>query len=405
MATTPIYVSRLARLPLVAADGSTVGGIDDVVIVPSGPEPARVLGFVATIQRRHIFVNANRVGAIDPTGVRLRSGTIDVRPFKQRPGEQLVHGDLFGTRVGDDFIIDVAIQQDPAFGGWVAVQAALGGRGRLRRRRTSRVAEWREIGPLFDAGPEYAEVAEMREMHAADVAEHIRAMPLDRRRQLADLMEDDRLADLLEELPEDEQIRLIEGLDLDRAAHVLEEMEPDDAADLLGELPETTRQRLLAAMEPDESTPLRRLLTYGDDTAGGLMTPEPVTLPFTATVAEALAVVREAEIPVELASQVFVVQPPMSTPTGRYLGHVPIQRLLREAPATTLEHCVFTEPPAVSPDLPLRDTAERLAAYDALAVPVCDAAGRLIGAVTVDDVLDHVLPSDWRRKVRRGAVR
>ena len=165
-------------------------------------------------------------------------------------------------------------------------------------------------------------------------------------------MEDERLADLLEELPEEEQIRIIEGLDLERAAHVLEEMEPDDAADLLGEMAEGDRQRLLAAMEPEESRPLRQLLTYDDDTAGGLMTPEPVILPFTATVAEALAVIREADLPVELAAQVFVVQPPTSTPTGRYLGLVPFQRLLREPPGTTLEHCVFAEPDAVAPELP-----------------------------------------------------
>ena len=131
------------------------------------------------------------------------------------------------------------------------------------------------------------------------------------------------------------------------------------------------------------------------------MTPEPVILPFTATVAEALAVIREADLPVELAAQVFVVQPPTSTPTGRYLGLVPFQRLLRESPGTTLEHCVFAEPDAVQPELPLRDVAERLAAYDALAVPVCDRTQRLVGAVTVDDVLDHVLPDDWRRAGRR----
>jgi len=399
--SSPIYASRLARLPLLAADGSPIGSVSDVVIAPSGPSPARVLGFVASVQRRNIFLNAARVGEIDATGVRLRSGTIDVRPFTQRPGEQLAVGDLFGQRVGDDFIIDVAIAHETATGTWFAVQAALGPRGALRRRRISRVAEWSEIGPLFDAGPEYAEVAELRQMHAADVAERIRALPLERRHKLAELMDDDRLADLLEELPEDEQIRIIEGLDLERTAHVLEEMEPDDAADLLGELPETTRHQLLAAMDEEESTPIRRLLLYADDTAGGLMTPEPITLPRSASVAEALAVVRESSVPVELASQVFVVDPPTSTPTGRYLGYVSIQRLLREAPATALGDCLFTEPEPVAPDLPLRDVAGRLAAYDALAVPVCDNAGRLVGAVTVDDVLDHVLPEDWRRRARR----
>ena len=401
MAASPIYVSRLARLPLIAADGSAIGSLTDTVLLPSGTAPAPVLGFVANVQRRNIFVNAARVGSIDPTGVRMRNGTIDVRPFKQRTGEKLVIADLFSHAVGDDVIIDVAIDLEVGTGTWFVASVALGVRGPLRRRRTSRVVEWAEVGPLFDAGPEYAEVAEMRQMHAADVAERIRALPLARRKQLAELMEDDRLADLLEELPEDEQLNLIEGLDLERAAHVLEEMEPDDAADLLGELPETTRQELLAAMDEEESSPIRRLLTYADDTAGGLMTPEPITLPYNATVAEALAVVRESDVPVELASQVFVVQPPMSTPTGRYLGYVPIQRLLREAPATNLGDCVFTDPPPVDPDLPLRDVAERLAAYDAMAVPVCDRAGRLVGAVTVDDVLDHVLPENWRRKARR----
>ncbi len=396
-----MYVSRLTRLALLDADGSAIGRVDNVVLVPAGRDPARVLGFVATVQRRHIFVNAARVGSIDAAGVRLRTGTIDVRPFRQRPGEQLAVGDLLGRRVGDDFITDLAIEADTATGSWFAVSAALGRRGPLRRRRTPRIVEWSEVAPLFDAGPEFAEVAELREMHAADVATRIRALPPARRRRLAELMEDERLADLLEELPEDEQIRIIAGLDLDRAAHVLEEMEPDDAADLLGELPEEERLKLLAAMEPEESTGLKRLLAYGENTAGGLMTPEPVILPGSATVAEALAVVRAADLPTELAAQVFVVRPPVSTPTGPFLGTVPFQRLLREPPATPLEHCVFTEPEPVDPELPLRDVAERLAAYDALAVAVCDPAGRLIGAVTVDDVLDHVLPVNWRRRVRR----
>ena len=214
---------------------------------------------------------------------------------------------------------------------------------------------------------------------------------------------DERLADILQELPESEQVDLLEQLDTERAADVLEEMDPDDAADLLGEMPEAERQRLLAAMEPEESTPLRRLLAYGEDTVGGLMTPEPLVLRSTTTVAQALAAVRDPELPMELAAKVFVVQPPTTTPTGRFIGTVPFQRLLREAPATTLADCAYHDPEPVPPDMPLREIAERLAAYDALAVPVCDGANRLIGAVTVDDVLDKVLPPDWRRHRRRHA--
>jgi CBS domain-containing protein len=398
----PIFVSRLVRLPLTDADGHPVGRVDDVVVVPSGNEPARVLGLVATVERRRIFVNEARLLSIDPTGVRLRTGTIDVRPFRPRPGEKLAVADLQGTRIGDDYLVDTAIEESTRTGSWFVVAVALGTRGPLRR-RNPRVVEWSDVAAQFDAGPEYAEVAELRNMHQSDVAERIRSLPLADRRRLAELMEDDRLADLLEELPEDEQLRLIGGLNLERAAHVLEEMEPDDAADLLGEMTEAERQRLLAAMEPEESTPLRRLLAYDENTAGGLMTPEPVVLPGSATVAEALATVRDADLPMELAAQVFVVQPPTSTPTGRFIGSVPFQRLLRESPGTNLIDCTFRDPEPVPPDMPLRDVAERLAAYDALAVPVCDSAHRLVGAVTVDDVLDHVLPPDWRRRRRRQA--
>ncbi len=214
-------------------------------------------------------------------------------------------------------------------------------------------------------------------------------------------MEDESLADLLEELDEDDQVRLIEGLDVQRLVSILEEMEPDDAADLLGELPEAQRTSLLEAMEPEDSTSLRALLSYGDDTAGGLMTPEPVILPFNATVAEALAVVRDKSVPAAFAAQVFVVRPPTSIPTGTFVGTAPLQRLLREPPATALQDCVFEEPRPVAPDLSGREVAERLASYDALALPVCDHLGRLIGAITVDDVLDHVLPEGWRREARR----
>lgn len=397
-----MFVSRIVRLPLLDADGEPIGRLHDVVLVLSGADPPRVLGFIAAVQRRRIFVNAARIADFEPTGVRLRSGTIDLRPFRQRPGEQLAVGQMFDTRVGDDFLTDLAIEPSTADGSWSVVLAALGRKGPLRRRRSPHVVPWAEVSASFVTSPEYAMVAELRDMHPTDVASRLQAYTPARRQQLAGLLEDDRLADLIEELPDDEAIRIIESLDVERAAHVIEEMEPDDAADLLGDLPEDERAALLAAMMPEESSPLRRLLAYDENTAGGLMTPEPLILPAKATVAEALAVARTAEMPAELAAQVFVVRPPTSTPTGTFLGAVGFQRLLREAPGTLLEHCIDEDDPEPVPeDLPLRDVAERLASYDLLAVPVCDRARRLVGAVTVDDVLDQVLPKDWRRRVRR----
>lgn len=399
MSAAPTFVSRLVRLPLVDGDGGHVGRVQDVVLAPAGKE-LRVLGLVAQFQRRHIFVNVARVSEISATGVRLVGGTVDMRAFQQRPGERLAVRELFDTQVDDAFLIDLAITPGPDKAFWFVTQAALGRRGPLRR-RTPRVVPWAEVAHNFASTPEQEQLAALRDLHPTDVVARLRKLPAARRLTLVALLADEQVADLLEEMPEEEAVRMLDTLDLDRAARILEEMEPDDAADLLADLDEGDRTELLSLMRPEDSAPLRRLLTYDEDTAGGLMTPEPVILINTSTVAEALAQIRVRELPSELAAQVFVTQPPISTPTGRYLGVVGFQRLLREPPATPLEQCVDQSNEPVAPDLPLREVAERLASYDLLAVPVCDQAGRLIGAITVDDVLDQVLPEGWRRRASR----
>jgi Mg/Co/Ni transporter MgtE len=228
------------------------------------------------------------------------------------------------------------------------------------------------------------------------MAAAIRRLPLSRRRALAEALEDDRFADLLEELSEDEQVGLVEGLDPTRLARVLDEMEADDAADLLGEFSASHQAELLRAMDPEEAEPVRRLLSYQPDTAGGLMTPEPVILGPQATVAEALARIRDPDLPVPLAAQVFICQPPLETPTGRYLGMVGMQRLLREAPSKPLGRCVEEDVEPLDAGLSDREVAGQLAAYDVVALGVVDEVRRLVGAVTIDDVLDRVLPPNWR---------
>jgi Mg/Co/Ni transporter MgtE len=222
---------------------------------------------------------------------------------------------------------------------------------------------------------------------------------------LAEAMDDERLADLLEELPESEQLRIIEGLDLERLVNVLEEMEYDDLADLLAEMPGEQRTRILDAMDAEDADQVRRLLSYEEGTAGALMTPDIIILGPTASVAEALAEIRNPDWLVSIAAQVFVVQPPYKTPTGTYVGVVHFQRLLREPPSIELGRCIEHEP-TITPDLSEREVAERLASYNMLALGVCDDAGRLLGAITVDDVLDRTLPTGWRqrRRVSAGTV-
>lgn len=405
MAGDLVYAFRVMRLPLLDADGVTIGRIEDIVVVPgrSGDAP-RVVGFVAASQRRRIFVNVGRVD-LDNQGARMRSWDIDFNPFKAKRGELLVGKDLIDRKLGDEVVSDLALRPvtttraTPSF---EVAKIRLARRSTLRRRPSYRLVDWNEavtVG-MFASSEMAAEAARLRDMHPSDVAAAVRSLPLAQRRQLAEMLDDERLADLLEELPEAEQLRLIEGLDLERLLGVLDEMEYDDLADLLGEMPGEQRSRILEAMEPEEALVVRGLLAHAEGTAGGLMTPELVILGPNATVADALAEIRQPDWMVSIAAQVFVCQPPYKAPTGKYLGVVHFQRLLREQPSMQLGRCL-TEEASIAPTMPDREVAERLATYNLLSVPVCDGAGRLLGAVTVDDVLDRTLPTGWRQRRRQ----
>ena len=300
-------------------------------------------------------------------------------------------------------VVDAAIEQART-GDWVLSRLAVQEPGGLRRRGQLHQVAWDEVSGL--ALPETGQSAETliatyRELNPADVAHALQELPIKRRHEVAEAMDDRRLADVLGELPEAEQIVILGTLEERRAADVLEEMDPDDAADLLAELSTLDRDRLLELMEPDEAEPVRQLLKYSEDTAGGIMTSEPVILTPDATIAEALARVRAPELTPALASQVYVCRPPSATPTGRYLGLAHIQALLREPPSTLVSG-VLDDLEPLRPEAPLAEVTRYFATYNLVAAPVVDAQGRLVGAVSVDDVLDHLLPEDWRERARRG---
>jgi CBS domain-containing protein/sporulation protein YlmC with PRC-barrel domain len=399
-----VYLSRLRRLPLLGPDGAEIGRIDDAVI-DRGSKPPRVNGLVIAVQRRKVFVAIGRVGEIAAEGARLRRGSVNVRHFELREGERLLWSEVVDTRLKGERVVDIGLTPTPDEGGWEVATVVLaprrvpglGPRGVPGLRRAPDILDWSESGELFASERSVdRQAAELDSLHPAEMAAAIRKLPLHRRKLLASELEDDRFADLLEELSEDDQVRLIEGMDLGRLARILDEMDADDAADLIGELPAGRQAELLTAMDPEEAEPVRRLLSYDPETAGGLMTPEPLILSSESTVAEALARVRERDIPVPLAAGVFVCRPPLETPTGRYLGNVGFQRLLREAPSKPLGRCIDENVEPLKESDSKEDVAAQLAAYDVVSLAVVDDAGRLVGAVTIDDVLDRVLPADWR---------
>jgi CBS domain-containing protein len=391
----PVFTSRLTGRRLLEADGMSIGRVGDVVILQAvGTDPPRALGLVATVQRRQIFVSLGRVGEMSVDGIYLEGSSVDLGHFIQRTGELLASG-IYDRPAGAGVVLDIGIARAASGRGWEVTVLAVGQRRGLRR-HSAAVVPWDKYPGLFDAGGE--QIAGLRDMHPHDLAGAVEVMPAAGRRQLAAALQDEELADLLQEMPEEDQVGFLAGLPTDRIADVIEEMEPDDAADLLAEMQVAERDQILAAMPQDRADDLRRLLSYDASTAGGLMTSQPLIVTPDVSVAEVLARIRQPARGVSEAAQVYVCEPPAITPTGRYLGTIGFQRLLREAPSTLAGQCI-EDSTFVRPALSEREVATRLAAYNLIGVAVCDDAGRLVGAVTVDDVLDHLLPDDWRRHV------
>jgi Mg/Co/Ni transporter MgtE len=403
MAATRVYVARLAGLVVLGPDGESIGRVRDVVVAVryDGQQP-RIHGLVVELPtRRRIFVPMLRVTAIEPGAVTLNTGTVSLRRFAQRPGELLAIAQIVDSSVRvndpdlpdldgvDVFVADLAIEQTRTRD-WVVTRVAVRGHRRIGRRRAVHVADWMQVSGLtpYEVGRPGQDVTQLLSqfegMRAADVAHLLRELPEKRRIEVAEALDDERLADVVQEL----EVR--------RAADVLEAMDPDDAADLLGELSKGERESLLALMDPEESEPVRRLLEHSPDTAGGLMTPKPIVLTPATTVAEALARVRNPDLTPALASMVFVVRPPTATPTGRYLGCVHIQQLLREPPAHLLGGLLDNDLSPLLPDVPLGAVTRYFATYNLVCAAVVDTENHLLGAVSVDDVLDHLLPQDWR---------
>jgi CBS domain-containing protein/sporulation protein YlmC with PRC-barrel domain len=405
VSATRVFVARLAGCSVFDPFGDKVGKVRDVLVVYRKAASPRVIGFIVEVPgKRRVFLSVGRVTSIG-SGQIISTGLINLRRFEQRGGEVRVIAELLGRKVtladksGDATVEDVAIEERGA-GDWQVTQLF------CRRPRTSSFGKgqtvfvnWSDVvekTPEGEAQSATQLIASYSDLLPADLANAMLDLPEQRMHEVAEELSDERLADVLEEMPENEQVDILNKLDDDRAADVLDQMQPDDAADLIAQLSEERGEALLDLMEPEEAEDVRFLLSYPPDTAGGLMTTEPIIVSSDTTVAEGLALVRRHDLAPALGAAVCVTLPPYEPPTGRFLGMVHFQRMLRYPPNERLGTLLDQSLEPVMADTHAAEVARRLASYNLVSVPVVDEAHRLVGVVTIDDVLDYLLPDDWR---------
>jgi flagellar motility protein MotE (MotC chaperone)/CBS domain-containing protein/sporulation protein YlmC with PRC-barrel domain len=401
-----VFVARLAGCGVFDPLGDRVGKVIDVLVAYRNSGAPRTTGMLIEITgRRRVFVPIARVTSVAPGQV-ITNGLIDLRRFTQRGQEVRIIAEMLGRKVnlkdgsGQAAIEDLAIEQN-AQKEWIVSDLF------IRRPKTSATpfgrgstlfVDWNDVTEQQSEESQSAEqlIATYSDMLPADLASALMDLPEERMIEVAEELDDERLADVLEELPEEEQIEILQDLDDERAAEVLDLMQPDDAADLMQNLPGDRAEAILDLMDEEEADDIRRLMSFGEFTAGGLMTTEPVICAADATVAEAMALIRRKEVAPALAASIFVTLPPHETTTGRYLGMVHFQKLLRYPPHERLGALLDTDVEPVTADTHISKIHRTLANYNLVALPVVDKEHRLIGVLTVDDVLDHLLPEDWR---------
>ena len=406
MSAARVFVARLAGCSIFDPAGDKVGKVRDVLVVYRQKGSPRVVGLIVEVPgKRRVFLSIGRVTSFS-SGQVITTGLINLRRFEQRGGEVRVIAELLGRQLvmvdksGTATIEDVAIEESGQ-GEWSVGELF------LRRPKTSAspfakgatvFASWNQVREQSTGGAQSATqlLATYEDLLPADLANALLDLPEQRMLEVAEEMSDERLADVLEEMPESEQVDILNQLGDDRAADVLDQMQPDDAADLIAQLSDERGEVLLDLMQPEEADDVRMLLAYAPDTAGGLMTPEPIIVSADATVAEGLALIRRHELAPALGAAVCVTLPPYEPPTGRFLGMVHFQRMLRYPPMERLGTLIDQKLEPVRASASAAEVARTLASYNLVSLPVVDENHRLVGVVTIDDVLDYLLPDDWR---------
>ena len=412
-----IHLSELLKRPITDSRGESLGRVEDVVVrLPGDPFP-RVKGLVAKVGGREVFIPVGQTGIFDGAELKLTSPRVDLRRFERRDGEVLLRADVLGHRLIDVpsahlvRAADLELRQQWTAGGheeWVLAGVDASRRParllRLLRRGgppqdEHAFRDWSRFEPLIGhagsarlRGP----LAGIRRLKPAQIADLLEdASKAEETEILGHVHADPELeADVFEELDEEQATRLLTERSDAEIAAVLARMRADDAADALAELPQPRRQAVLDLLPPAQRTKVRTLMGFNQASAGGLMGVDFLTLAGDVAVADALAAVGQAEnVQPEALTSVHAVDA-----SGRLCGVATVVRLVQADPATALLDVCDRDPVRVGADTDVVDVAVLMSDYNLITIPVVDEDRRMIGLITVDDVLEATLPDDWRRR-------
>ena len=404
-----LHLSELLKRPVTDRSGESLGRLSDVIVRLRGADLPAVKGLVATVGGREVFVPIEQVSSLEGDVLKLTSARLDLRHFERRPGEVLLRADVLGHRLIDVETAHLTKAADLELGHrageWVLTGVDTHRRRRLpaglaaRKPGKLRFREWSRFEPLIGhsgsamlRGP-FARIRRLKPAQIADLLEE--ASRAEETEILGHVHADLELeADVFEELAEDLATRLLGARTDEEIAGVLSRMRAEDAADTIAELPQHRRQRVLDLMPPAQRTKVMTLMGFNPASAGGLMGVDFLMLSPGTTVREALAAVgRSRTLQPEALTSVHAVDE-----SGRLRGIARLVTLLQADPATSLGEVCDSDPARVGPDTDVVDVAVLMSDYNLVTIPVVDERRRMIGIITVDDVLEATLPADWRRR-------
>jgi CBS domain-containing protein len=412
MAPELIHLSGVLKKPLRdAKTGDRLGRVEDFIVrIGDVPHPP-IVGLVVKIGGRDLFVPVRKISDIKPGGVTFDGARVDLRRFERREGELLLARDLMARHlinfVGGRLIRANEIELARVGDGWEVVGVDPTARGLFRRllpgrlgqqSRAGAIVDWASIEPFVSHVPSARlriPYRKLSRLHPAQIADMVEAASHEEGEELIEAVSEDPAleADVFEELDPEHQVEFVEARSDEDAAELLGSMAPDDAADLISEIDQDRRAPILELLPEPQRRKVRSLLSYHPETAGGLMNPDFLALPGTATVAQALDALRTSTVPREALAVLFVTDA-----SGQPVGSVSTVHLVQSPPDAPLSSVATGELAHVHPDWDLGATVRKMSDFNLTVAPVLDPDhGRILGVITVDDVLELLLPQGWRR--------